>query len=137
MATRVHDCVGALVVRPGELLLGQRSDDCDWLAGAWDVFGGHVESGESGPQALARELDEELGIVPLRMRYLDLIEGDAPEPWRLRLYVVTLWTGTPGNRQEHQRIEWCALAVAQARLAGAHAEFPRLLERALVLAGPV
>ena len=66
MAARVHDCVGALVVKDGEVLLGRRSDDCDWLAGAWDVFGGHVEAGESGEQALARELDEELGIVPVR-----------------------------------------------------------------------
>ncbi len=85
MAARVHDCVGAFIVRDGEVLLGLRSDDCDWLAGAWDVFGGHIESGESADQALRRELDEELGISPTRMRYLDVIGGDAPEPWRLRL----------------------------------------------------
>ncbi|MBU8975723.1 NUDIX domain-containing protein [Lysobacter sp. MMG2] len=64
MDRRVHDCVGALLVRQDRILLGRRSDDCDWLAGAWDVFGGHVEAGESGEQAIARELAEELGIAP-------------------------------------------------------------------------
>ena len=131
MTAHVHDCVGAFVVRPGEVLLGLRSADCDWLAGAWDVFGGHVEAGESGEQALARELDEELGIVPLRLRYLDCIEGKAPEPWRLRLYVVSEWDGTPENRQEHARLRWCTLAEAQQQLVAAHADFPRLLALAM------
>ena len=59
MGARVHDCVGALLVREGRILLGRRSDDCDWLAGAWDVFGGHVEAGESGRSVLsARKLAE-------------------------------------------------------------------------------
>ncbi|MFC3551422.1 NUDIX domain-containing protein [Lysobacter cavernae] len=70
MTARVHDCVGALIVHDGKVLLGRRSADREWLPGAWDVFGGHVEAGESGPQALCRELDEELGIVPTRIEYL-------------------------------------------------------------------
>ncbi len=133
MATRVHDCVGAFVIRDGQVLLGLRSDDCDWLAGAWDVFGGHVEPGETGLQALARELAEELGIVPLDATYMDTIEGSAPEPWRLRLYRVVAWQGVPRNLQpdEHFSIRWCALPEAQACLAAAHPEFPGLLARAL------
>ncbi|HEY5852341.1 MAG TPA: NUDIX domain-containing protein [Lysobacter sp.] len=131
MASRGHDCVGAFIVRPGEVLLGLRSDDCDWLAGAWDVFGGHIEPGESAAQALVRELDEELGIVPTRVRYLDVIEGEMPEPWTLRLYVVDAWNGTVENRQEHARLEWSPLGQAQERLAAAHADFPRLLALAL------
>ncbi|HEY5805329.1 MAG TPA: NUDIX domain-containing protein [Lysobacter sp.] len=131
MASRRHDCVGAFVVRTGEVLLGLRSDNCDWLAGAWDVFGGHIEPGESAAQALIRELDEELGIVPTRMRYLDVIEGGAPEPWTLRLYVVDDWSGTPENRQEHARLEWSTLEQAQQRLGSAHPDFPRLLVLAM------
>jgi 8-oxo-dGTP diphosphatase len=138
---RVHDCVGALVVKQGAVLLGQRSDDCDWLAGAWDVFGGHVEPGESGEQALVRELDEELGIVPTCLEYLDCIDGPSPEPWRLRLYVVTQWQGEPENRQEHAQVQWCSLGQAQLRLAQAHAQFPQLLARAMDMArkprGPI
>lgn len=131
MGARVHDCVGALLVRKGRILLGRRRDDCDWLAGAWDVFGGHVEAGESGEQAITRELAEELGIAPRGLFYLDLIEGAAPEPWRLRLYLVLGWNGTPALLAEHAELRWCALEEAQARLAGAHPDFPRLLALAV------
>ncbi|MFC3813406.1 NUDIX hydrolase [Lysobacter sp. GCM10012299] len=131
MATRVHDCVGAFIVKDGEVLLGLRSDDCDWLAGAWDVFGGHIEPGETADDALRRELDKELGIAPTRMRYLDAIRGDAPQPWHLRLYVIEAWDGTPENRQEHSALSWSTLDQAQERLAAAHPDFPRLLAQAL------
>lgn len=130
MGARVHDCVGALLVREGRILLGRRSDDCDWLAGAWDVFGGHVEAGESGPQALHRELLEELGISPLEMRYMGCIAGHEPEPWRLRLYRVARWRGEPANLAEHAELRWCTLEEAQERLRGAHPQFPQLLRRA-------
>jgi 8-oxo-dGTP diphosphatase len=133
----VHDCVGALLVRDGAVLLGKRASDRDWLAGAWDVFGGHIEAGESEQDALRRELDEELGIVPVRMQRLDTISGDAPEPWRLHLYVVAAWQGTPCNLapDEHAELRWCTLAEAQQRLGAAHPDFPRLLALALASAG--
>jgi len=133
MAARVHDCVGALLVRDGRILLGRRRDDCDWLAGAWDVFGGHVEAGESGEQAIARELAEELGLSVLErdLFYLGCLEGAAPEPWRLRLYRVRNWSGEPTNLAEHSQLRWCALAEAQALLGAAHPDFARLLALAV------
>ena len=134
MDRRVHDCVGALLVKDGRILLGLRRDDCDWLAGAWDVFGGHVEAGESGPQALHRELVEELGIAPVQMRYLETLVGDVPEPWRLRLYRVALWQGTPANLAEHAELRWCTQHEAQERLRDAHPDFPRVLALALGIA---
>jgi len=132
-APREHDCVGALLVRGDSVLLGLRSADCGWLPDAWDIFGGHIEPGESRPDALRRELLEELGIVPTRMQSLETIHGHAPEPWQLHVYAVTAWEGVPSNRQphEHAELRWCSLADAQQRLRAAHAEFPRLLARAL------
>ncbi|BDU15420.1 NUDIX domain-containing protein [Lysobacter auxotrophicus] len=129
----MHDCVGALLVRDGAILLGKRRDDCDWLAGAWDVFGGHVEEGESGEQAIARELAEELGIVVEvdDLCRLGQLEGEAPEPWRLRLYRVASWNGEPANLAEHSELRWCALDDAQDKLRGAHVDFPRLLALAV------
>ena len=58
-----------------------------------------------------------------------------PEPWRLRLYLVTQWQGEPEARQEHAQLRWCSLDEAQQRLAGAHVRFPELLARALAAAG--
>ncbi|MDV5139168.1 MULTISPECIES: pyrimidine (deoxy)nucleoside triphosphate diphosphatase [Yersiniaceae] len=56
------DVVAAIIERDGTILLAQRDDSRD-QAGLWEFPGGKVEAGESQPQALARELAEELGIV--------------------------------------------------------------------------
>jgi len=51
----------ALIVRDGEVLICQRRADQP-MALQWEFPGGKIEAGESAEQALARELDEELGI---------------------------------------------------------------------------
>ena len=51
----------ALIVRDGEVLIGQRRPDQP-MALLWEFPGGKIEAGESPELALARELDEELGI---------------------------------------------------------------------------
>ncbi len=52
----------ALIVRGGEVLIGQRRPDQP-MALQWEFPGGKIESGESPEQALAGELQEELGIL--------------------------------------------------------------------------
>ena len=51
----------ALIVRGGEVLIGQRRSDQP-MASQWEFPGGKIEAGESPEEALARELEEELGI---------------------------------------------------------------------------
>ena len=51
----------ALIVRGGEVLICQRRADQP-MALQWEFPGGKIEAGETPEQALARELNEELGI---------------------------------------------------------------------------
>ncbi len=52
--------VCAVIEREGKVLLGRRASGRS-LAGKWELPGGKCEPGESAPQALKRELREELG----------------------------------------------------------------------------
>jgi len=126
-----HDCVGGLLVRGGEVLLGRRADDRDWLPGAWDLFGGHIVSGETAADALRRELHEELGIEMGASRALATLES-AEGGWRLQIFAVDDWTGEPRNRQphEHAELRWMPLAEAQAKLAHAHPMFAAAIAKA-------
>lgn len=57
------DVVAAIIERDGKILLAQRPAHAD-QAGLWEFAGGKVEPGETQPQALIRELREELGLTP-------------------------------------------------------------------------
>jgi ADP-ribose pyrophosphatase YjhB (NUDIX family) len=66
----VAAAVAAFIVHDGQLLLTRRAHAP--AAGSWDLPGGFVDPAESLEQALARELDEELGFTlqPGDGRYL-------------------------------------------------------------------
>jgi (d)CTP diphosphatase len=63
------DVVAAIIEQDGKILLAQRPPHAD-QPGLWEFAGGKVEPGESQPQALIRELQEELGITAEVERYI-------------------------------------------------------------------
>lgn len=57
----IRVAAGVILDDDGKVLLAQRPEGKPW-AGWWEFPGGKIEQGESIHQALARELNEELGI---------------------------------------------------------------------------
>jgi 8-oxo-dGTP diphosphatase len=93
---------GAVICRSA-LLVAQRVRPPE-LAGRWELPGGKVMAGESEPEALARELAEELGIhvvVGERLGHDIDLDGTAT----LRAYRVELIHGQPHPR-DHRALRW-------------------------------
>lgn len=115
----IHVAAGVLVDGDGRLLLAERPIG-KHLAGLWEFPGGKLEPGETVAVALARELDEELGIR------VDASEPLIAVPWTygdkallLEARWVTAWTGEPRSL-EGQGLQWLAIdAIDEAILAPA------------------
>lgn len=91
----LHVLAGALRDRDGRVLLAERPAG-KHLAGLWEFPGGKREPGETQLAALARELEEELGVTPVEAAPLIRV------PWcygermlLLDAWVVTHWRGEP------------------------------------------
>lgn len=104
-SAQLHVLAGVLRDREGRVLLAERPAG-KHLAGMWEFPGGKREPGEAPLAALARELDEELGIALVEAAPLIRV------PWRyhertllLDAWCVTQWRGEPRSL-EGQRLQW-------------------------------
>ncbi len=106
--------VGAILMKDRKLLLGRRSVHKESYPGVLDIFGGHVEPGEQGYDALVRELEEELGVTPVRAWQ---IKGDIAigETHALSIFIVDAWNGEPAiANDEHSELGWFTPVEASA-----------------------
>jgi 8-oxo-dGTP pyrophosphatase MutT (NUDIX family) len=97
----------------------------------WDLPGGHVEPAESPADALARELDEELGITvepPVGPPFAVVEAAD----FDMQVWLVTHWVGEVSNTapHEHDDLAWYA-AADLGGLPLADDSYPALIARAL------
>ena len=94
MGARKHiTVVGAMIERDGKYLITQRKPTAT-LPLLWEFPGGRVEPGETDPQALARELKEEMDIeVEVHERAMDVQHSYPDYDIDFRVYRCTLKKG--------------------------------------------
>ncbi len=100
--------VAAAVVRGDKVLLARRHAAAH-QGGLWEFPGGKVEPGEDPLTALARELDEELGIsLESATPLIDVPYDYADKSIRLNVWRVERFSGEPHGR-EGQPLVWVAM----------------------------
>ena len=111
MCPALHVVCAVIESADGQVLLAQRLSS-QHLGGLWEFPGGKLEAGETQSEALARELDEELGIQPtqaehwmdVRHHYADARLGREVV---LHVWRVRAWQGVPVGRLG-QPLQWAA-----------------------------
>ncbi|MDP3814082.1 Nudix family hydrolase [Pseudomonas sp.] len=101
--------VMAAVIRgaDGRILIAKRSDD-QHQGGLWEFPGGKLEAGEAPTVALARELEEELGIRPTAARPLIQVRHAYPDKQvLLDVWEVSAFSGEP-HGAEGQPLAWAS-----------------------------
>ena len=99
---------GALFDRERRVLIAQRPYG-KHMAGRWEFPGGKVAAGETQPQALVRELREELGIAVVASRpFMRLSHEYDDRVVELSLWIVDIFSGEPAGL-DGQQLKWVAV----------------------------
>jgi 8-oxo-dGTP diphosphatase len=96
---------GALFDRDRRVLIAQRPPG-KHMAGRWEFPGGKVATGETEPEALVRELREELGIAVITCRpFMRLSHEYDDRVVELSMWLVDIFTGEPTGL-DGQQLKW-------------------------------
>lgn len=103
------EVVAGVILRDGKVLVARRGASMS-LPGLWEFPGGKVEKDERQEIALAREIEEELGIA---IRVDGLINTnshryDFAVIW-LSTYYASITSGEPAA-SEHAELRWCSVS---------------------------
>lgn len=97
----------ALIDTDQRVLIAQRPKNVE-MAGLWEFPGGKIENGETPEQAIARELEEELGIDVRKACLAPLtFASHSYENFHLLmpLFICRKWHGIPVAKY-HQNLQW-------------------------------
>ena len=87
--------VAAIIRREGKILITRRFDNVH-LPGLWEFPGGKVEPGESLPNALIREIREELGIgISVQDEFFTAEHEYPAKSVRLHFFNCSIVSGEP------------------------------------------
>lgn len=100
--------VCAMIFRHGKLLVARQGEYSN-RPGKWEFPGGKVQPGESPPQALVREIREELNVAVRVDAPLEAVVSRSPgHEITLMPFLCQIVSGEPELR-EHAEIRWISL----------------------------
>jgi 8-oxo-dGTP diphosphatase len=125
---RLRVVAAALFDADGRVLLADRPAG-KHMAGWWEFPGGKVATGESDPDALVRELREELGVEARADAHVMSVTHDYPD----RIVEIALWRATilggVPRGLDGQQLKWVdTYALAEQRLLEADRPFIAALQ---------
>lgn len=103
--------VHGVIARAGKLLVLKRAATMTYKPGAWDLPGGHLRVGESFEQCLAREIEEETGLIIAPPRLLGI--HNSVGPYLQAIFECVIGRGAHEIRlrpHEHAESRWIALS---------------------------
>jgi 8-oxo-dGTP diphosphatase len=120
--------VAAIIESRGRILIGRRKPEQSHPL-KWEFPGGKVEPGETPEQALARELEEELGILGAVGEEITRYQHTYPgrDPILLIFFRVREFGGKPRNVVFHQMRWEPAAKLAEFDFVEGDIEFIRML----------
>ena len=96
---------GILCDAQGRILIAERLGGGPFQ-GLWEFPGGKIDRGETAPQALSRELAEELGIeVTVCSSFMNLRHEYDDRVVTIEFFIVSEWNSDPVGR-EGQELRW-------------------------------
>ncbi|HSW74363.1 MAG TPA: 8-oxo-dGTP diphosphatase [Candidatus Saccharimonadales bacterium] len=96
-------CTLVFLRRDNEVLLAMKKRG--FGAGRWNGVGGKVAENETIEQAMIRECQEEISVIPrvfTKVAYHDFINDATAEPWHqaVHVYMCSEWQGEPRESEE-------------------------------------
>lgn len=99
-----------MICTDDKVLLGMKKRG--FGAGRWNGFGGKLEEGETIEVAALREVEEEVGIIPIDMKKLGILEfsfQSESKVLEVHVFKVTRYVGTPAESEE-MHPQWFSFA---------------------------
>jgi 8-oxo-dGTP diphosphatase len=101
--------VAAVISKDDKFLVCRRASHKS-LPGFWEFPGGKVESGESDPEALKREIQEELGVEIQVLEFICRSEiRVGTQKIEMYSYSVVLVSNEPSSSSDHDAMRWVSV----------------------------